>query len=147
MAASTGGALKALVEGLGLGLSAYRDMPPGNTDGSDLPRPYVTIIEGIHVLPDPMEDGTPTTAVETAQVDLWQDWRDINPASVTYGQLLESYTLAPALIKGLHLKRMASIGTPAQLVYIVRVTGSVRLLEMEENTVHHALTVEVNREL
>jgi hypothetical protein len=136
MPATTANALKSLVEGLGLGLSAFRD---GGSESAVLP--YVTIMEQIALVPDALEDGAASTVLETAQVDLWQAWR--SPA-VT-GDVVEDYTLAPALEKGLHGARLALIGTA--VTYAVLVRGAIRTLEREENVVHTALTVEIFRQL
>jgi len=124
-----------LVESLGLGISAYGDRPPQQQK-----RPYVVVLEEIHLMPDPFEDGQATTGVEMIQVDLYQDWRDLSS-----GKLLEDYTLAPRLRRGLHGARTAKIGT--LIVYVLRLTGSIRLLDEPGNEVHHALTVDVWREL
>jgi hypothetical protein len=139
MAQTTAAALKVLIESLGLGLAAYGDRPSQGT-----PRPYVTILEEIALVPDPMEDGGPSTAVETAQVDLWQDWRDLTPGP-TEGNLKENYTLAPALKRGIHGQRLQLIGT--SVVYMVLVRHSVRSVEEDGNAVHHAVTVEIHRQL
>jgi len=135
LATTTSGALKALIESLGLGVAAYGDRAPQQTK-----RPYVVVIEEIALVPDPFEDGHATTGVETAQVDLYQDWRDLSS-----GKLLEDYTLAPRLKRGLHGARTALIGTA--IVYVVRLVSSLRLLDEAGNEVHHTLTVEVWREL
>lgn len=135
MAASTAGALKALIESLGLGISAYRDEPPS----SSTTRPYVTITEELTMVADPSEDGKAGTVVETVQVDLWQDWHNLQN-----GNLAESYTLAPALRRGIDGARLALIGTAVSYIALVR--HSLRQLEAEENLVHHALTVEVMRQ-
>ena len=140
MAQTTGGALAVLIQGLGLGLAVGRDYPSQNAS-----RPYVTITEEIALVPDPLEDAAPGTAVETVQVDLWQDYRDLKPNSATYGNLRENYTLAPALRRGLHGVRLQSIGSA--VVYMALVEHSVRLLEEAENVVHHAFTVKVFRQI
>lgn len=140
MAQTTSAALKALIESLGLGLSADRDRP---SQGAT--RPYVTIEEEIALVPDPLEDGGPGTARETVQVDLWQDYRDIVPTSPTYGNLKESYTLAPALKRGLHGARFQSLGT--SIVYMALVRHSVRSVDEANNIVHTAITLEVFRQL
>lgn len=144
MAQTCGGALKVLIESLGLGLTANRDRP---SQGAT--RPYVTIEEEIALVPDPLEDGGPGTAIETVQVDLWQDYRDLVPTSITYGNLKENYALAPALKRGLHGARLQSIGTSPndRVVYMVLVRHSVRLLEEADNAIHHAITLEVFRQI
>lgn len=144
MAATTSGALKVLIESLGLGLSAYQDRAP-----QEKVRPYVEITEDNPTIPDQLEDGGPGTAVETVFVDLFQDWKDRTPTSPTYGNIIENRTLAPALKRGIHGQRLQSIGTfpNAVVVYQVLLRHSVRLLEEEGNAVHHALTLEVFRQL
>lgn len=144
MAQTTAAALKVLIESLGLGLAAYGDRPTQN-----LPRPYVTIDEEIALAPDPLEDGSPSTAVETVQVNLWQDYRDRTVGSPTEGNLKENYTLAPALRRGLHGQRLQSIGTSPNVavVYMALLRHSVRLVDEARNIVHHALTVDVFRQL
>jgi len=127
-----------LIESLGLGLAAYGDRPNKGT-----PRPYVTIEEEIALVPDPLEDGGPSTARETVQVDLWQDWRDLTTGA-TSGNLKENYTLAPALKRGIHGQRFQLIGS--SVVYMVLVRHSARFVEEQENAVHHAITVEVFRQ-
>lgn len=133
MASTTAGALKALIESLGLSLSAYRDEAPAGTT-----RPYVTISEELTLVADPSEDGAAATVVETAQVDLWQDWHD-----TTSGGRAESYTLAPALRRGLDGARLVAVGTSIPYTALVRHTA--RMVEAPENLVHHAMTVEVFR--
>ena len=134
MSASTSGALKALIEAAGLGLSAYRDRP---SDEHALP--YVTIHEEIVLVPDAgaNDDSSGATGKETAQVDLWQAWRDPNT-----GALVESYTLPRALNAAL---KGAQLPTAPDLVYGVKVRSRLRLLERDDNVVHHAYTLEIVR--
>lgn len=134
MAATTAGALKVLIESLGLNLAAYRDEAPAGTL-----RPFVTIMEEITLVPTASEDGLALTVVETAQVDLWQDWHDL-----TTGLRIESYTLAPALRRGIDGTRLALIGTA--LTYQALVRHVMRSVEPFENIVHHAMTIEVFRQ-
>lgn len=136
MAATTANALKSLIEGLGLGLSAYRDEAPEGTA-----RPYVTVTEAIAVAPDPLEDAQASTVVETATVDLWQTWKDLTTGAVT-----ESYTHAPALYRGIHGKRLNLIGTAITYVVLVS-SGPLRLLQPDDNVVHHVLTLDIHREI
>lgn len=99
----------------------------------------MTIGEEISLAADPSEDGAAATVVETAQVDLWQNWHD-----PTTGAVAENYALAPALRRGIDGSRLAVIGTAIPYTALVRHT--LRMLEVEENVVHHALTVEVWRQ-
>lgn len=135
IAQTTADALKILIENLGLNLTVYRDQAPPRTA-----RPYVEVTEVIALAPDPLEDAAPSTALETVQVDLWQNWK----VKATTAEV-EDPALAPALIRGIHGQRLPSIGT--SIVYMVRVAHSIRLFEPDENIVHHAITVEINREL
>jgi hypothetical protein len=134
LSATTSGALKALIEGLGLGISAYRDDAPAGTA-----RPYVTILEELTLVADPSEDGKADTVVETVQVDCWQDWEN-----KTTGARAESLALVPAIRRGIDGARLAVIGT--SLVYTALVRHSLRQLEAAENLVHTSLTVEVYRQ-
>lgn len=136
MAATTAGALKALIEGLGLGISAYRDRAP---EGAALP--YVTIVEGISLVPDgtvtAFEEGGDPGVREVAQVSLWQQYRDPVTNAIT-----ESFTLPPALIRGLHGAVLTASPTHA---FGCRMVSALRLLEEDENLVHHPITVRIDR--
>lgn len=134
MSASTAGALKTRIEAAGLGLSAFRDRP---VDGHALP--YVTIHEEIALVPDPGADDDPQgTGKETAQVDLWQQWRDPS------GALVENYSLPRQLHAAL---KGAPLDTAPDRVYGVKVINRIRLVERDENIVHHAYTLEISRQL
>lgn len=140
MAASTTGALKAFLEAQSLGISVYRDQAPAGTA-----RPYLTVNEAVAITMDPLEDGAASTLIEEATVDIWMDWK--NP---TTGQLSESYTLPAAVIRAIHGARLASIGTPAQVVYGVMVRrAGPRIVEMEENAgsgiVHYVVQLDIFR--
>lgn len=137
MAATTATALKALIEGAGLGLSAYRDRPADDTN-----LPYVTIAEELALVPDG-EDGVldpdvDHIATETVQVDLWQ--RYLNDA----GAVVESFTLPKQLRRAL---QGASLEDHPTRCWTVLVTNSIRFLERGPNIVHHAMTVEVVQNL
>lgn len=138
MAASTAGALKAYLEGLGLGVSVFRDEAPA---GQKLP--YITVREEIANVPDRDGDyGDATvehTTAETVQIDVWQTWR--NP---TTGAVVESYTLPKQVQRALRDARLDA--TPTR-TYGVVLTGTVRLLERADNVVHHASTAVVRRVL
>lgn len=134
MAATTSGALKAYLEAQGLGVSVYRDRAP---EGTALP--YITVSEAVSITVDQSGDfgaTTTLTAVEDAQVDVWQAERN--------GLTGESYTLVPAVLRALHGANLTAAPTH---VYGVRVTGDVRLVEPDNNIVHEAITVEIHRVL
>lgn len=135
MAANTANAIKALIESLGLGVTVYRDRAPAG-----IAPPYVTVIEAISVTSDPQFnsfDDSDHHVVELAQVDVWQPWKD----SARDG-IAETYTLADALASALDGARLPD--SPNRVAGM-RLTGMVRLLEPDENLVHHALTIELRR--
>lgn len=134
MAASTAGALKAKIESLGLGISAYRDRAP---EGHALP--YVQIIESVSTVPGPIEDHALGVGTELVQIDLFQTWRDAQHAPA------ESYTLPGALLAGLEGAQIVNIGS--KRVYTVFVRNMRRMLEEDNNVVHYAIDVDLKREL
>lgn len=135
MAASTSGALKAAIEGLGLNISAYRDRAP---EGAS--QPYVTIDEAVAIVPDQLEDGSASTARETVTIHVWMQWKN----TVT-GVLAESYTLPGAIVAGLQGRGLTQAPTRAYAVLIDR--EGPRAVEEEENTVHVPITAVVWRSL
>lgn len=134
MPSTTTGALKVKIESLGLGIPAYRDAAP---EGHALP--YVRIIEAISTVPDPMEDHALGTGTELVQIDLFQAWRDASHAP------LENYTLPGALLAGLEGAQIGNVGS--KRVYTVLVRNMRRLLEEDNNIVHHVIDVDLKREL
>lgn len=136
MAATTAGAIKALVEGAGLGLAVYRDAAPKGTV-----MPYVTVEEGTGFVADRdglHDDGVDHTVQEFATVHLWQRWRDDR------GRPADDYALPDRLARSLRATRLPAAPT---LVHGLRLAGRVRLLEVEANVVHHAYTVSIRRVL
>lgn len=138
MASTTGGALKAYIESLGLGLSAYRDTIP-----EEATKPYVQIHEGIAISPESSGDfGDMNASIEVreeVQLDLYQAHR--NDA----GAIVESYTLPDALARKL---RGAHLATAPKHVYGVRVlSGPNRFPDDDENVVRHLYTLALARAL
>lgn len=136
MAATTAGALKAFLETQGLGVTVFRDRAR-----EDQAYPYLTVAEGIAVTPEDTfnaYDDDDGHVVEVAQVDVWQTWRNDDRT------VAESYTLADAVALALH---GAVLTASPHFVGAVSVSSVTRLLEVEENVVHHAVTVEVRRTL
>lgn len=156
MAASTAGAVKAYVEGLGLSLPAYRDGAPTKQvtqpDGTVVtvitaPYPHLVIQEGIGYSPDRSGDYGDQSAVHTVtelvQCDLYQLARartDAAPGSVN----TESYPLHGALVSKLHGARLVPVGT--QHVDGCRVVGG-RRWPIADNVVRHTIDLEIRREL
>ncbi len=148
MAQTTTGALKALIEPAGLGLSVHRDrVAPGEA------KPYVTIQEQIAFVPDPggptFDRNTPPGFVEHVQIDLWQVWRKTAAGDNTK---IEDRTLARRLVAAVQGKRLyvspSSDGTiNGARTWAVRVINMLRIVEEDNNTVHHAITVTIAQEL
>lgn len=137
MAATTGNAVKALIEAAGLGVTVYRDeaVPAAAM-------PYVTVFEAISVNPEAAfnaYDDPEGHVTEQVQVDVWQQRR--NP---TTNAITESYTLPDAVCRALAGKRLTALPTYGGHMQLV---GRTRLLEDEGQTIHDALTVEVRRTL
>lgn len=116
-----------------LGVSAYRDTAP-----DDEQKPFVTIIEGIADTPDGLADGgADSTTTEMVQVDVWEAWKDDD------GNVIES-DLAARITRAI---QGAKIETAPMRVYGVLVVNRRRLLEPRANTVHHAITANLRRDL
>lgn len=135
MAASLSGALKQVIEAAGLGLTVFRD-DAGKAEG--LVR-YVTISEAVSITTERLSsDHADDPVTELVQVDLWQPWGAPPRTGPT-----ENYAIPGQLHRVLHGALLTSAPT---LVRSCTVDDVVRLLERDENTVHHAYTVRVRRE-
>jgi hypothetical protein len=122
MAVTIANALKALIEGAGLGLSGVRDQTARGR-----PYPYVRIQEGLDVGPDQANpranpDSGDYSVSELVQVDLL-----MQKASPHTGESTESFTLPDDLHRVLHggVLEMAP-----KRVYGMRVIGRTRLPDM-----------------
>jgi hypothetical protein len=145
MAATVAGALKALIEGAGLKLAAYRDTAPPTAA-----LPFAVIIEGIGRSDAQHGDFGSASARpavrEQAQIDLWQQARD--PAS---GERTEDYGLPDGLFRALHGRRLSGLD-PVSSPVIVRTSRRLGASEPNEakpgsNLVRDIFTVEVIREI
>lgn len=137
MSASTAGAIKALLEAAGLGISVYRDTAP---QGQALP--YVTVQEGISFTDEPAfsaYDDPEHHVVEEVQVNVWQLWRNTTTRAVQ-----ESYTLADAVTAALEGAQLSTLPTFGGLMALA---SRQRLVEEDNNIIHDAITVEVRRTL
>ena len=138
MSATSAGAVKAYVEGLGLGLPAFRrKAPPEQTT-----YPYVTVQEAISVVVELHGDeGDPAARVharELVQVDLWEERRNSDGTGEQYG-------LPAQLLMRLRAARLPIIGTGR--VYGVSSLSLAYVPDPDPNVVHHALTLTIRREL
>jgi hypothetical protein len=104
MSATTSGAIKAYLEGQGLGIAVYRDLAP---QGARLP--FATVQEAISTTLDSSGDvGDPdrqVTVREDAQVTVWQPFRAPDGTSG------ESPTLVRDVIHALHGARLVTSPT------------------------------------
>jgi hypothetical protein len=138
MSLSTSGALKALIESAGLGLTADRDERSRSNTAAN----WVTISENISAVPasvnTPRDPLGPRVVSELAQVDLWQTWRDPSTRNV-----VES----PALARSLHHAiDGARLPTSPTRTWSVLVRSSRRMPpEQEANLIHTAFTVQLIR--
>jgi hypothetical protein len=149
MAATVSGAIKAKLEGLGLGVPVYRDGAPV-AHGKPAEPPYVTVQEGIGYAPERHGDFGSTGAhqgeQEQVQVDVWQYAR-VPAATVGQAANAESYTLPGAIRRALHGAKLGSIGSGADLrrIYGVSVVSGQRW-PISDNIVRHTFTVTVRRD-
>lgn len=137
MSATSGGAIKALLEAAGLGIAVYRDQAP-----EDVAFPYVTVFEAISVTPEPAFsafDDSEGHVAEQVQVDVWQQRRNPTTNAVT-----ESYTLPDAVSRALSGGRLTSLPTYGGHM---RLIGRTRQLEDEGTVIHDAITIEIRRTL
>lgn len=117
----------------GLSVPVYRDEAP---EGAALPR--IVVIEGLFESPRQHGDMVVSAVDETIQVDLWQQWR--HP---TTNAVVENYRLADQLKNALHGRSIALDN--AGHVYGLQFVSVVRLVEREQNLVHHAFTFQARR--
>jgi hypothetical protein len=129
MAATSGSALKALIEGLGLQLAAYyRRAPSGET------MPYVSIRGPVTAIPDAMEDHQLSTGTESMQVELWE----------AAGQ--QSEPRHEGLLAGLHGAQLPNVGTNKR-VYTTLVRHFQSVDDPEAGRVRFIIDVDLLRQL
>lgn len=137
LAASTGGALKAALEGAGLGVPWFRDRAP-----KDQPYPYGVVREELDLGMVSRADAV----AELVQVDLWQYARW--PKGVELPKVAGKVAEDSGLVRRLQaFLRGAQLPAAPTMTYRAVLQGSVRLTEPDNNLVHHALTVRVHRDL
>ncbi|MBK9181413.1 MAG: hypothetical protein IPM45_18025 [Acidimicrobiales bacterium] len=135
MATTTAGALKAAIDAALVGCPVYRDAAP---EAAALP--YVVVHEGISIVPALSGDHEADPVVsEQAQIDVWQRWRD-----PTTNAPAENVALPRAVARAVHAARLSA---HPQHAWGSRLAGSVRFVERDTNLVHHALTVDITRDL
>jgi hypothetical protein len=134
-----GGALKAYLEGQGLGIAVYRDFEP--TSASP---PFVTIQEGLAAPAALRGDSTVAAVAELVQVDLWMTY-----VNASDGRLAESVTLPDALQLALETAVFPTSGAnaPPKRVDGLTVDRGPRQADRQANLVHISYTATVNREI
>lgn len=148
MSATMAGAVKAWIEGLSLGLAAYRDGAPVDDDGAvAVSYPHVVVQEGIGIDRDLSGDyGDPDgndTTTELVQVSLLQLARRLDPASPGRSVVAEDYTLADRLAAAFRGGLALQAHAPWH-VYGVRVDGGSRT-GPTDNLIRHTWTLRVRR--
>lgn len=140
-AATSSGALKAIIEAGGLKIAAYRDRLPQHDE-----LPVVTIDENVATTQERHGDhGDPTAhhgEAEQVFVHLWELWR------TSEGKPAERYELIRDLKRLLRTAPPFAYGpddAPVR-VYGLRIDGHARIVEDEENVVHHTITVTLRRD-
>lgn len=134
MPATTAGALKVVIESLGLGLAAYRDRPSENTKP-----PYIVIHEAIIITPRGLgDDGDDDAVIEQIQIDLWEAWRNANGSSAENPARARSVELG--------LKAAELVDLPYRVHGVVGVSRTRRAPDERENLVRNIYTVEVRRD-
>jgi hypothetical protein len=141
MSMTSSGALKTLIEQAGLHVSAYRDAIPPNHA-----MPVVSIDENVATSQERHGDTGDVDAhhgeSELAYVHLWELWR------TPEGKPAERYELIRNLKRLLRNARPFEYGpsdAPVR-VYGLRIDGHARIVEDEENVVHHTLTITLRRD-
>lgn len=141
MAATTAGAIKAYLEGLGFGVPVFRDGPrPGQA------LPYIVVTEAVSTGLDAAGNGdygdpdATLNIIELATVDLVQQARTKTAGTARNA---ERYGLAEVIAHALNHTTLPA--HPAK-VTAVRVQDIDRI-PIADNTVRHAIHIAVHREL
>jgi hypothetical protein len=101
----------------------FRDFAPPNT-----PKPYITYYDELRNVPSLIGDGVVSTRLRMVQFDLWQDRAN------------ENTDLIDLLVVALDGIGAFDSGT---FVYRLRVSNIQRMISLEDNVVHHAVTLDV----
>lgn len=141
MAATTEGALKAFLEGLGSGVPFFREGPrPGQT-------PPFGVIERQDIALNAIANGdvgdpdAGITVIETLTVDLVQNAR-VKTSSAT-ARNAERYGLAEVLAVALHGCTLPEAPTPITAVRV----ADIDRFAVEGNRIRESITIRVHREL
>ena len=134
--ATLAGSIKTLLEGLGLGLSVFRDIAPARAH-----LPYVVVTERVaySVLPHGDTDATDELAIrEQVQLDVWQALRS------STGQRTEVYNLADRVVFAITNTRLSSWTNHVLGVRVLSATSGLS----DGNTLRRdTITAEIDRVL
>lgn len=132
--ATLAGAIKTLLEQLGLGLSVFRDVAPPKAH-----LPFAVVTEGVSRVPVPTGDVSASDEIvlrEQVQVDVWQGLR--SPT----GARIENYDLGAHVALALNNTRLP---TWIHHVYGVRVLNVVSGLSESRDLRRDTITAQVDR--
>lgn len=123
--ASIGGSIRTIL--LNAGISSvtgiFRDFAPPSTE-----KPYITYSDELRNVPELIGDGFVKTRRRMVQFDLWQNRQN------------EDTSLVDSVVSALDGAGQFDDGT---YVFRLRVSDIQRMVSLEDNVVHHALTLDV----
>ena len=123
--ASIGGSIRTVILNAGItGVTGiFRDFAPPSTE-----KPYITYSDELRNVPELIGDGFVKTRRRMVQFDLWQNRQN------------EDTSLVDAVVAALDGAGQFDDGT---YVFRLRVSDIQRMVSLEDNVVHHALTLDV----
>jgi len=123
--ASIGGSIRTILVNAGItGVTGiFRDFAPPSTE-----KPYITYSDELRNVPELIGDGLVKTRRRMVQFDLWQNRQN------------EDTSLVDSLVSALDGAGQFDDGT---YVFRLRVSDIQRMVSLEDNVVHHALTLDV----
>lgn len=123
--ASIGGSIRTILLNAGISgvTGIFRDFAPPSTE-----KPYITYSDELRNVPELIGDGFVKTRRRMVQFDLWQNRQN------------EDTSLIDAVVSALDGAGQFDDGT---YVFRLRVSDIQRMVSLEDNVVHHALTLDV----
>ena len=123
--ASIGGSIRTILVNAGISgvTGIFRDFAPPSTE-----KPYITYSDELRNVPELIGDGLVKTRRRMVQFDLWQNRQN------------ENTSLVDAVVTALDGAGQFDDGT---YVFRLRVSDIQRMVSLEDNVVHHALTLDV----
>lgn len=105
--------------------------------------PYVTLHESLSVTPETLHGpDSAQVGVEMAQVDVWYNLR-----APSGGSAADSPSTVASLVRSLQGASIPQFGSPLKMVYGCLVRNVVRLVELQTDLIHYAITLHLWREL